>query len=75
MKIVVSGAGAAAIACAKLYVSFGARTKNIVMLDSKGVIQKNREDLTREKLNLLQNRPKNTGRGYYWCRVYWFVTT
>ena len=49
VKIVVSGAGAAAIACAKLYVSFGARTKNIVMLDSKGVIQKNREDLTREK--------------------------
>ena len=49
VKIVVSGAGAAAIACAKLYVSFGARIKNILMLDSKGVIQKNRDDLTLEK--------------------------
>ncbi|MEO2099527.1 MAG: malic enzyme-like NAD(P)-binding protein, partial [Flavobacteriaceae bacterium] len=49
VKIVVSGAGAAAISCTKLYLSFGAKTQNIVMLDSKGVIQKSRENLTPEK--------------------------
>ena len=60
VKIVVSGAGAAAIACAKLYVSFGARIKNIVMLDSKGVIQKNRKDLTREKAEFATKQQLNT---------------
>ena len=38
VKIVVNGAGAAAISCTKLYVALGAQVKNIVMLDSKGVI-------------------------------------
>ena len=48
IKIVVSGAGAAGIACAKMYKALGA--KNIVMIDSKGVIHKGRTDLTPEKL-------------------------
>ena len=39
VKIVVSGAGAAAISCTRLYMAFGANRKNIVMLDSKGVIR------------------------------------
>ena len=43
--IVVSGAGAAAISCTKLYLAFGAKIDNIVMLDSKGVIKKSRENL------------------------------
>ena len=60
VKIVVSGAGAATITCAKLYVSFGARTKNIVMLDSKGVIQKNREDLTLEKVQFATKKDLKT---------------
>ena len=60
VKIVISGAGAAAIACAKLYVSFGARIKNIVMLDSKGVIQKNRKDLTSEKAEFATKQQLNT---------------
>ena len=60
VKIVISGAGAAAIACAKLYVSFGARIKNIVMLDSKGVIQKNRKNLTREKAEFATKQQLNT---------------
>ena len=34
VKIVVSGAGAAAISCTRLYQSFGAKRENIVMLDS-----------------------------------------
>ena len=49
VKIVVSGAGAAAIACTKLYISFGAQLKNIFMTDSKGVINKSREGLSKEK--------------------------
>ncbi len=40
VKIVISGAGAAAVSCTKLYKAFGAKAENIVMLDSKGVIRK-----------------------------------
>ena len=49
VKIVVNGAGAAAISCTKLYVALGAQIKNIVMLDSKGVITSDRENLTEQK--------------------------
>ncbi len=47
VKIVVNGAGAAAISCTKLYEALGARHENIVMLDSKGVIRSDREGLDR----------------------------
>ena len=49
VRIVVNGAGAAAISCTKLYCAFGARKENILMLDSKGVITSDREDLTEQK--------------------------
>ena len=49
VKIVVNGAGAAAISCTKLYVALGARKENIIMLDSRGVITSDRENLTPEK--------------------------
>ncbi len=49
VKIVVNGAGAAAISCTKLYVALGAKVENITMLDSKGVITKDRERLTPQK--------------------------
>ena len=49
VKIVVNGAGAAAISCTKLYVALGARKENIVMLDSKGVITSDRQNLTEQK--------------------------
>lgn len=49
VKIVVNGAGAAAISCTKLYVALGAKKENIVMLDSKGVITSDRENLTEQK--------------------------
>lgn len=49
VKIVVNGAGAAAISCTKLYVALGAKRENIVMLDSKGVITKDRLNLTPQK--------------------------
>lgn len=47
MKIVVSGAGAAGIACGKMYKLLGA--KNIIMIDSKGVIHAGRNDLNKHK--------------------------
>src|SRR5210317_736679 len=49
VRIVISGAGAAAVSCTKLYKAFGAKAENIVMLDSKGVIRKDRPNLSLEK--------------------------
>ena len=49
VKIVVNGAGAAAISCTKLYMAIGAKKENIVMLDSKGVISTERQDLNEQK--------------------------
>lgn len=48
IKVVVSGSGAAGIACAKMYQSVG--VKNIIMCDSKGVIHSKRDDLTEQKM-------------------------
>jgi malate dehydrogenase (oxaloacetate-decarboxylating)(NADP+) len=58
--IVVSGAGAAAISCTRLYQAFGARAENIMMTDSKGVIRKDRENLTKEKAEFATDRDVNT---------------
>jgi malate dehydrogenase (oxaloacetate-decarboxylating)(NADP+) len=49
VKIVVNGAGASAISCAKLYIAVGAKKENIVMLDSKGVLSVDRDDLDAQK--------------------------
>ena len=49
VRIVVNGAGAAAISCTKLYMAIGAQKENIVMLDSKGVISVERQDLNEQK--------------------------
>ena len=49
VKIVVNGAGASAISCAKLYIAVGAKKENIVMLDSKGVLSADRTDLDEQK--------------------------
>lgn len=56
IKIVVNGAGAAAISCTKLYISLGARKENIVMLDSKGVISTDRTDLGEFKAQFATTR-------------------
>ncbi len=50
LKIVVNGAGAAAISCCNLYVSAGAKKENIIMYDSKGCIHRGRTDLNKYKL-------------------------
>ncbi len=49
VKLVVNGAGAAAISCTKLYMALGLKQENIVMLDSKGVITTDRPNLTPQK--------------------------
>ena len=60
IKIVVNGAGAAAMSCSKLYLSLGVKKENIVMLDSKGVIKKNREGLEGNKAIFATNRRCDT---------------
>ena len=60
VRIVVNGAGASAIACTKLFVSLGANKKNIVMLDSKGVLRSDRTDLDKYKNQFITDRDLNT---------------
>ena len=59
-QIVISGAGAAAISCTRLYQAFGAKRENIVMCDSKGVIRMNRTNLTAEKAEFATHREIDT---------------
>ncbi len=60
VKVVVSGAGAAAVSCTKLYQAFGVKPENIVMLDSKGVIREDRPGLSEEKLEFATKRKIDT---------------
>ncbi|MEL0275134.1 MAG: NADP-dependent malic enzyme [Flavobacteriaceae bacterium] len=60
VRIVISGAGAAAVSCTRLYKAFGAKSENIVMTDSKGVIRKDRENLTPEKAEFATALDLNT---------------
>ena len=56
IKMVVSGAGSAAIACANLYVSFGVKKENIVMFNSKGALQKNDKSLSAMQLEFATDK-------------------
>ena len=56
IKVVVNGAGAAAMSCSKLYLALGVKKENLVMLDSKGVIRNNREGLEGNKEFFATNR-------------------
>ena len=60
VKIVVNGAGAAAISCTRLYLKLGAKRENIVMCDSKGVIRKDRDILTSQKAEFATSQDINT---------------
>lgn len=60
VRIVVNGAGAAAVSCTKLYKAFGARAENIVMLDSKGVIRQDNPDLSESKKEFATHRKIDT---------------
>ncbi|HLN53150.1 MAG TPA: NADP-dependent malic enzyme [Lentimicrobium sp.] len=59
-KIVINGAGAAAVACTNLLISLGAKVENIVMLDSKGVLRKDRTDLNKYKAAFATSRDIHT---------------
>ena len=54
VKIVVSGAGASAQSCVKLYHSLGVKNENVYMFDSKGLIHQDRDDLDKHKRNFIQ---------------------
>ncbi len=60
VKVVVNGAGASAITCAKLYISLGVKKENLVMCDSKGVITKLRKDLDETKKYFATDRKIKT---------------
>ncbi|MCB1176604.1 MAG: NADP-dependent malic enzyme [Leptospiraceae bacterium] len=60
VKLVINGAGAAAISCAKLYISVGAKKENILMLDSKGVISTDRTGLDPQKQEFAANSKAKT---------------
>ena len=60
VKMVVCGAGAAAISCTRMYKAFGLNSKNIIMTDSKGVIRDNRKDLSSEKKEFATSKKINT---------------
>jgi len=60
VRIVISGAGAAAVSCTKLYKAFGAKAENIVMLDSKGVIRKDADNLSPAKKEFATDRKIDT---------------
>ncbi|PLX01896.1 MAG: NADP-dependent malic enzyme, partial [Marinilabiliales bacterium] len=60
VKVVVNGAGAAAVSCIKLYSLLGVKKENIIMLDSKGVINTRRTDLNEIKKNFIADTNANT---------------
>jgi malate dehydrogenase (oxaloacetate-decarboxylating)(NADP+) len=60
VHIVVNGAGSAAISCTKLYIALGANPENIVMLDSKGALNRKRKDLHQMKLQFVTDRDIDT---------------
>jgi malate dehydrogenase (oxaloacetate-decarboxylating)(NADP+) len=60
IKVVVNGAGAAAMACVKLYFSLGVKPDNLVLCDSKGVIRKDIENLSESKAMFATDRDIHT---------------
>ncbi len=60
IKMVVCGAGAAAISCSRLYLSLGVKRENIVMVDTKGVINRKRKDLNKYKQEFITDRDIDT---------------
>ena len=65
VKIVISGAGSAAISCASLYISLGAKIENITMFDVDGVLHTKRNDLSP-----LQKKFANAKEGVIYGRCY-----
>ena len=60
VRLVVNGAGAAAVSCTKLYIALGVKKENVVMCDSRGVISDKRTDLNPQKAYFATSRPIST---------------
>ncbi len=60
IKVVVNGAGAAAVSCIRLYISLGVKPENVVMIDSRGVLNRSRTDLNSIKQQFITERKINT---------------
>jgi malate dehydrogenase (oxaloacetate-decarboxylating)(NADP+) len=60
IRLVVNGAGAAAVSCTRLYISLGVKPENVVMCDSRGVISTSRTDLNSQKREFATSRPIST---------------
>ena len=60
IKLVINGAGSAAISCARLYLDLGVKRENIVMCDSKGVIREDRSDINPQKREFATSRDLHT---------------
>jgi len=60
VRLVVCGAGAAAISCSRLYLALGVKRENIVMADSKGVLNRKRNDLNKYKQEFITDRDIDT---------------
>ena len=60
IRLVVNGAGAAAVSCTRLYMALGVRRENIVMCDSKGVINSKRTNLNEQKREFMTDRDIDT---------------
>ena len=59
-RVVVNGAGAAAVSCIRLYMSMGVKPENVVMVDSRGVLNAERTDLNPIKKQFITKRKINT---------------
>ncbi len=60
VKLVVSGAGAAAVSCTRLYMALGIKKENVVMCDSKGVLNRKRTGLNPQKQEFVTDRDIDT---------------
>ncbi len=60
VRLVVNGAGAAAVSCTRLYIALGVRPENVVMCDSKGVLNKKRGNLNAQKMEFATDRDLDT---------------
>lgn len=60
LKVVVNGAGASAISCAKLYISLGVKAENVFMCDSRGVLNTRRTGLNKYKADFVRETDANT---------------
>jgi malate dehydrogenase (oxaloacetate-decarboxylating)(NADP+) len=60
IRVVVNGAGASAVSCSRFYISLGVKPENLIMVDSRGVLHKGRNDLNSIKQQFVSDTPART---------------